>query len=313
MTTARGQPPEPPEPPGTAVRYRWPEGKRCAVVLSFDVDAESGYVFRYPEAAATRLDELEERRFGVRTGVPRILRLLERYALPATFFVPGYTLVHHTAAVRPIFEAGYELGCHGNVHEAVHTLDAAAERRILGEQLDLYEQILGVRPTGYRSPSWSLNVRTPGLLKEFGFRYDSSLMGDDVPYFLETPHGRLAEVPVQWLLDDAPFYRHVYGASNAIAEPDRVVGQWIQEFRGMYRERACYVLTMHPCYTGRASRLDGLERLIRAIRREPGVWFATAGQVAEWALETGQNAAVHVPLPAAEPPGPGAPSDPVAR
>jgi peptidoglycan/xylan/chitin deacetylase (PgdA/CDA1 family) len=278
-------------------RYRWPEGKQCAVVLSFDVDAESGYVFRNPQEAATRLDEMEERRFGVRTGLPRILRLLERYALPATFFVPGYTIVHHTAAVRTIFDAGFELGCHGNVHEAVHTLDEAAERRILGEQLEIYERTLGVRPRGYRSPSWSLNVRTPALLEEAGFLYDSSLMGDDVPYFVDTPRGRLAEVPVQWLLDDAPFYRHVYGATNAIAEPDRVIGQWIQEFRGMYRENGCFVLTMHPYISGRASRIDGLERLIRVVRQEPGVWFATAMQVAEWALETGQNAAVRVPLP----------------
>ena len=172
------------------MRYRWPEGNHCAVVLSFDVDAESGYVFRHPEEAASRLDEMEERRFGVRTGLPRILRLLERYRLPATFFVPGYTIEHHTAAVRTIVDAGYELGCHGNIHEAVHTLDEAAERRILREQVDIFQRTFGLRPVGYRSPSWSLNVRSPALLEEFGFDYDSSLMGDDVPYFLDTPHGR---------------------------------------------------------------------------------------------------------------------------
>ena len=277
-------------------RYRWPNGARCAVVLSFDVDAESGYVFRYPEEAKSRLDEMEERRFGVRTGLPRILRLLARYSLPATFFVPGYTIVHHTEAVRSIAAAGHELACHGNVHEAVHTLDEAAERRILGEQLDLFQQHLGLRPTGYRSPSWSLNARSPALLREFGFTYDSSLMGDDLPYFLNTPHGRLTEVPVQWLLDDAPFYRHVYGATNAIAEPDRVIRLWTQEFRGMYQESGCFVLTMHPYVSGRAGRLDGLEQLIRAMRAEPDVWFTTCGAVAGWAVETGQNAHVHVPL-----------------
>jgi peptidoglycan-N-acetylglucosamine deacetylase len=279
------------------MRYRWPDGNQCAVVLSFDVDAESGHVFREPEQAATRLDVMEERRFGPRTGVPRILRLLEKYDLPATFFVPGYTIVHHTEVVKTIQAGGYEMGCHGNVHEAVEQLDPDAERRVLGEQLDIYEQYLGIRPRGYRSPSWSVNLRTPALLKEHGFVYDSSLMGDDIPYFVDTPHGRLAEVPIQWLLDDAPFYRHVYGATNALAEPDRVIGQWIQEFRGMYRENGCFVLTMHPYYTGRASRIDGLERLIRAMRQEPGVWFATCMQVAEWAIETGQNADVKVPIP----------------
>jgi peptidoglycan/xylan/chitin deacetylase (PgdA/CDA1 family) len=280
------------------MRYRWPDGKQCAVVLSFDVDAESGLVFREPQSAATRLDEMEERRFGVRTGIPRILRLLEKYSLPASFYVPGYTIAHHTEVIKTIQAAGHEMGCHGNVHEAVHMLDAEAERRVLQEQLEIYERYLGIRPRGYRSPSWSVNVGTPGLLKEFGFVYDSSLMGDDIPYFVDTPHGRLAEVPIQWLLDDAPFYRHVYGAPNQMAEPDRVIGQWIQEFRGMYRENGCFVLTMHPFISGRASRLDGLEQLIRVIRQEPGVWFATCMQVAEWAIETNQNADVKVPFPA---------------
>jgi peptidoglycan/xylan/chitin deacetylase (PgdA/CDA1 family) len=278
------------------MRYRWPGDNQCAVVLSFDVDAESGHVFREPREAATRLDTMEERRFGVRTGLPRILRLLEKYGLPATFYVPGYTIVHHTGAVKAVQAAGHEMGCHGNVHEAVDMLDAEEERRVLQEQLDIYEQHLGIRPKGYRSPSWSVNLRTPRLLKEFGFVYDSSLMGDDLPYFVDTPHGPLAEVPVQWLLDDAPFYRHVYGASNAIAEPDRVIRLWIQEFRGMYRENGCFVLTMHPYISGRAGRMEGLERLIRAMRQEPGVWFATAMQVAQWAIETGQNADLKVPL-----------------
>jgi peptidoglycan/xylan/chitin deacetylase (PgdA/CDA1 family) len=279
------------------MRYRWPNGNQCAVVLSFDVDAESGLVFSRPDDAATRLDEMEERRFGVRTGVPRILRLLEKYGLPCTFYVPGYTIVHHTAAIKTIQAAGYELGCHGNIHEAVHMLDAAAERRVLEEQLEIFEKYLGIRPKGYRSPSWSVNVRTPGLLKEFGFVYDSSLMGDDIPYFVDTPHGRLAEVPIQWLLDDAPFYRHVYGATNAIAEPDRVIRLWTQEFQGMYRENGCFVLTMHPWISGRAGRLAGLEQLIRTMRQEPGVWFATTMQVAEWAIETNQNAELRVPIP----------------
>src|SRR3954464_8512334 len=186
-----------------ATRYRWPNGAQCAVTLSWDVDAESGYVYRFPHEAATQLDQMEERRFGVRTGVPRILRLLEKYSLPATFFVPGYTIEHHTNAVKSIRDAGFEMACHGNVHETLDPLDEAAERRILKEQLDIYEQHLGIRPTGYRSPSWSLNNRSPALLKEAGFLYDRSLRGDDIPFCVGPPPGARAEVPIQWLLDDA--------------------------------------------------------------------------------------------------------------
>ena len=281
------------------MRYRWPNGNQCAVVFSVDPDAESGLVYNKPHEAATRLDEMEERRFGVRTGIPRILRLLDKYQLPSTWFVPGYTIVHHTEVIRTVQASGCELGAHGNVHEAPHDLDDAAERRVMEEQLEIFDRYLGVRPKGYRAPSASVKLGTPALLKEFGFVYHSNLMGDDIPYFIDTPHGRLVEVPTSWLLNDAPFYRHVYGAPNQMAEPDRVIGQWIQEFEGMYEENGCYMMLIHPWISGRASRIAGLERLIRAIREKPGVWFATALEVAEWALETGQNTEVKVPIPQA--------------
>lgn len=276
------------------VRYRWPNGNQCAVVFSVDPDAESGLVYTKPDEAATRLDGMEERRFGPRVGVDRVLRLFEQYDVPSTWFIPGYTIVHHTEVVKRIQASGVELGAHGNVHEPPHELDAAAERRVMQEQLDLFQQHLGVRPKGYRAPGASLKVGTPALLKEFGFVYHSNLMGDDIPYFVDTPHGKLVEIPTSWLLNDAPFYRHVYGAPNQMAEPDRVVGQWIQEFQGMYRENGCYVMLVHPWISGRASRIAGLERLIRAIRQEPGVWWATCLEVAQWALETGQNSQVRV-------------------
>lgn len=265
------------------MRYRWPEGYRCAVALTFDVDAESALVFREPEKAARSLAGMEERRFGVRTGIPRILRLLDRYGLRGTFYVPGYTIVHHTASIESIRDAGHELGAHGNVHESLDTLTDEREAAVLNEQLDIWRSYLDYRPTGYRSPSWELNVGTPALLKAHGFVYDSSLMGDDVPYVLETPHGPLVEVPVQWLLDDAPLYRHVSGSTNGIADPDRVIRMWAQEFDGLYQDNGCFVLTMHPWLSGRAGRLLGLEQLVRHMRGLPGVWMTTVGEIAAWA------------------------------
>ena len=94
------------------------------------------------------------------------------------------------------------------------------------------------------------------------------------------------EVPVQWLLDDAPMYRYVPGSGNGIADPDRVIRMWMQEFDGMRGENGCFVLTMHPWISGRAGRLLGLEQLIRHMRATPGVWFATVGEIAEWAVSS---------------------------
>src|SRR5205823_10150288 len=272
---------------GGSMRYRWPKGRQSAAVLSFDFDAESGFLFREPEKATRSLADLEERRFGPRVGVDRILRLLDRLRLRASFFIPGWTAVNHLPQCTRIRDAGHEIGAHGNVHEAVGSLDAAREKAVLEAQLAILGDQLGVRPAGYRSPSWEVNVWTPGLLKAQGFLYDSSLMGNDVPYDLETADGPLAEVPVQWLLDDAPLFRHVYGATNAIADPGRVLQMWSKEFAAMHRENGCFVLTCHPFISGRASRVALLEELVLAMRRVRGVWFATCEEVARWHAKQG--------------------------
>jgi peptidoglycan-N-acetylglucosamine deacetylase len=161
-------------------------------------------------------------------------------------------------------------------------LDEAQEKAVMQQQLAILKDQLGVRPAGYRSPSWDVNVWTPGLLKTNGFLYDSSLMGNDVPYDIDTPQGPLTEIPVQWIMDDAPLFRHVYGATNAIADPGRVLQMWSKEFRGMHRENGCFVLTCHPFVSGRASRIDLIEDLVRVMRKDKGVWFTTCEEAARW-------------------------------
>jgi peptidoglycan-N-acetylglucosamine deacetylase len=272
------------------MRYAWPDGQRSAAVLSFDFDAESGFIFREPEKAKRSLADLEERRFGPRVGVDRILRMLDRLRLRASFFIPGWTVVNHLPQCKRIRDAGHEIGAHGNVHEAVGSLNEVQEKAVMAEQLRILADQLGVKPAGYRSPSWDVNVWTPGLLKAHGFVYDSSLMGNDIPYDVPTPEGPLTEVPVQWIMDDAPLFRHVYGATNAIADPARVLQMWSKEFLGMHRENGCFVLTCHPFVSGRASRVALIEELVVYMRRQRGVWFTTCEDVARWHDTRGRSA-----------------------
>src|SRR2546427_2425406 len=119
------------------MRYQWPRRSRSAAVLSFDLDAESGFLFREPEKAKKSLADLEERRFGPRVGVDRILRMLDRLRLRASFYIPGWTVMHHLPQCKRIRDAGHEIGAHGNVHEAVATLDQAQEQGGLAEPLRL--------------------------------------------------------------------------------------------------------------------------------------------------------------------------------
>jgi peptidoglycan/xylan/chitin deacetylase (PgdA/CDA1 family) len=264
------------------MRYRWPDGKQCAAVLSFDFDAESGFYFREPEKAKRSLGDLEERRFGPRVGVDRILRMMDRLKIRASFYIPGWTVEHHPAPSKRIRDAGHEIGAHGNMHEAVSFLDQEQEEKIMRDQLAILKEGLGVVPRGYRSPSWDVNTWTPGILKRHGFLYDTSLMGNDIPYEIDSEEGPIIELPIQWLLDDAPLFRHVYGATNAIADPGRVLQMWSQEFAGMHAENGAFILTCHPFVSGRASRIQLMEDLVAYMRKFRGVWFTTCDEIAKW-------------------------------
>ena len=107
-----------------------------------------------------------------------------------------------------------------------------------------------------------------------------------MPYEIDSAQGPLVEVPVQWLLDDAPLFRHVYGATNAIADPGRVLQMWQKEFAAMHEENGCFVLTCHPFVSGRASRIALLEELVSFMKKKRGVWFTTCDEVARWHAKT---------------------------
>ena len=68
---------------------KWKNGARCAVMISFDVDGESPWILRDP-ALAERPLHMGMGAYGPKTGMPRILRILDRYDLKCGFFIPGW-------------------------------------------------------------------------------------------------------------------------------------------------------------------------------------------------------------------------------
>ena len=90
-------------------------------------------------------------------------------------------------------------------------------------------------------------------------------MGDDAPYLLnpDDPAKRMVEVPIHWVLDDAPNFVYAPSANRMgpMRNPEEVFGTWAAEFEGLYRYGRSFNLTMHPQYIGRPGRLLMLERL----------------------------------------------------
>ena len=260
----------------------WPGDVRCVVMLGFDVDGVSGAISRNPEVA--RLPSLMSmREYGPSVAVPRILDLLDTFEIKASFYIPGYVAETHQAMVVDIGQRGHEIAHHGYMHEPPASMTRRQEEEVIDKGIAALERITHERPRGYRAPSWELSEHSLSLLAARGFLYDSSLMGDDVPYLVDAGGARLVEIPVHWELDDAPYFNYApaSGLRNLMASPEHVYQVWSAAFEGAHHHGRSFVLTMHPFVIGRPGRLRMLERLVRYIREFPGVEFMRAVDVAE--------------------------------
>jgi peptidoglycan/xylan/chitin deacetylase (PgdA/CDA1 family) len=277
------------------------EHRAATLCLTFDVDAESVMLAADP-LLERRASLMSHQRYGPRVGVPRILALLERLGVRATFFVPGATADRHPDVVAAILEAGHEVGHHGYLHESLVGVDESAERKYLELGLEALERVGGVVPLGYRAPWWEATDHTRALLVEYGFRYDTSFFDADVPYWIDTARGRLLEVPVAWALDDwerYAFWPEVTG-DGRIDRPSVVAEAWFEEIQGLAAVGGTAVLTMHPFLSGRPARAAALERLVERVRTETNVVLATLAEVlsvhermsrSDWGDQSGKRGA----------------------
>jgi len=254
---------------------RWPEEFKCTVVLSFDFDAESDELRTAPE----KIVPLTKGKYGATVGLDRIFRTLEDLSLPATFFVPGWVAENYPERTREMDKRGFEVAGHGYLHEKVSELGLDGERRVLKKSVEGVRKVIGRRPVGYRAPWFDLSKHSLTLLSEAGFEYDSSLMNQDLPFFVRRARSKakpLLELPVEWCLDDYPAFE-MYRKS-----PREVREIWQAEFDGLYAESSLMVLTMHPECIGRASRISMFGEFVQYMKSKSGVWFTTAGEVSRW-------------------------------
>jgi peptidoglycan/xylan/chitin deacetylase (PgdA/CDA1 family) len=264
----------------------WPNGAKVAVCLSFDIDNESPTLAQ----GITLPVPLSGEQYGAIQGMPRILELLARENLPASFYTPAVSAILAPEMIPAIMKSGrHEIGVHGWIHESLPDLDdAAEEERLLRQVVAYVTKVTGGRPVGTRAPSWAFSNYTIDILRKVGgFEYDSSLMAMDEPYELMS-NGRdtgIIELPVDWIQDDGLYF----GPTGTMPSADLVYQTFQEEFDRAYKEGTMFMLTMHPHISGHRSRIDQLEKLIGHMKSKPGVWFATGQQIADYIKRAGPS------------------------
>jgi peptidoglycan-N-acetylglucosamine deacetylase len=269
----------------------WKGGAACAVALSFDSDHETSDL-RYGGKSLSRISQGQ---YGARVGVPRILKVLERHTVPATFFMPAVSAMLHPYEARAVTEAGHEIGLHSWIHEYNSSLDHDTERDLALRARDVLHRLSGQMPVGMRTASWDFSPWTLKIIREMGLLYDSSLMADDEPYELvqEGEPTGIVELPVEWIRDDAVYFNMDRGSSlRPYSGPQMVFDIFRRELEAAFEEGGLFLLTMHPHHIGHRSRIWILDEIIRAAKAKGGVWFATHAEIAAWcAAEAGMTPA----------------------
>jgi len=262
-----------------------PDSPRLTVALTFDHDAISDSVRRGDPPV-----KFSHAEFGPRVGLPRIIDLLEREGIAATWFVPGHSLETFTDNTQAIIGGGHELACHGWFHEDFSELSAEEQAAVLGRSVEAVRRVSGAPPKGFRAPYWALGRESLDLVVEAGFQYDSSLMADDYrPYRVRQndahsveqgttfgTEGPLIEVPVYWTLDDWPLFEPGDNGRDGMRPPSQVLEIWLAELRYAHANApgGLLTVTMHPECIGRGHRMAMLEQFIGECRKLDGVVFS---------------------------------------
>lgn len=269
----------------------WKNNQRCAVMLSFDLDSDTTWKngnIDYPNGEKY-IKSLSIGQYGPKRAVERILKLLKKYDLKATFFIPGKVAEENPELIKEIDKEGHEIGHHGYTHERFFDKSVEDQIEIIEKTQEIYKKIINKRAVGFRTPSGDWTVETPKLLFERGFLYSSSMRGDDRPYntIIENRKTNFIEIPTRWELDDYVAMAYNYfpeepSGLDRISGYDQVLDNFIREFDGYYKYGLCFVPMMHPQVIGTPGHIQILDKLIAHILKKRDVWFATGSEIANW-------------------------------
>jgi peptidoglycan/xylan/chitin deacetylase (PgdA/CDA1 family) len=260
----------------------WPNGARVAVALTFTVNNSAGNFARGDSAVV----QLTGGEFGAIVGLPRVLDVLDRHGVPATFFIPAAAAIVDPEMISEIVKRGrHEIGAMGWSDENPLAINnAAEEERLLTKAVDYLTKAAGIKPVGARGPASVASLHTLGILKRNGFLYDSTLAAMDEPYelVLDGQPSGLVELPISRILDDQPALSAPRFGPSTLPSPELVFETFRDDFDAAYREGTMFLLTLHPHLVGMRSRIGYFDDLIAYITSKPNVWFATGSQIARY-------------------------------
>jgi peptidoglycan/xylan/chitin deacetylase (PgdA/CDA1 family) len=268
----------------TSTLQRWPDDRTGALAISimfeqWDAGVAPGLGPMGNPLPAGALDHqaVSWADYGWRTGVWSVLELLEKERLPATFYVSGILADTAPDALRAIAEAGHEIAGHSWAQNRIPALITPEEERAeIARCTEALSAVSGQRPRGWISPRCTPSARTSELLAGSGYEWHGDVFDADLPYWRETPEGRIVALPFGMEINDLPMTVR-YG------QPTReLVSSFAFEASTLAAGRRLgYVdVTLHAHVGCRPAGLQALTEIIAEARRLD-FWIATRGDLVD--------------------------------
>jgi peptidoglycan/xylan/chitin deacetylase (PgdA/CDA1 family) len=266
---------------------RWPDGKRIAIMLAFDLDAETMWT-THGDGSVGHITNLSRGAYGPKQGIPRILAMLDAWDIKATFFIPGIVAESYPDVVRAIAKAGHDIGYHGYLHEESSTTPYAEEDATMRKAEKIIFDICGKKLLGHRAPGGVIHDYSLRLFLEHGYIYSSNWRDCDGPFIHEIEGKRvpLVELPKDSVFDDTAydFYTDTPPERYGLKSPREMEEVWKDEFDSLAEEGRMINFVLHPQFMGRVSRIAMLSELVGYMKAH-GAWFDTNANVAQYVLK----------------------------
>ncbi len=266
----------------------WPDGARCAALITFNLDAGLFLTALHPgeRPESTGIGSIVDNSYAFRTR--RLLDILEKRGVRATFFVPGSVAAARTELVREIASRGHEIAVRGWAAENLALLPEEEQRRLIFKSANAVREACGKSPAGFRMPDGEISPKTLEFVYEAGMSYSSSLCDDDRPYAHSLPGGaKLVEIPAHWSICDMTYFTFNFWPTvplgqDRIACFRKVLENWKWEYDAFFDEGLCWVLQLDPYASGEPGHVFVVEDILDHIAEKGGAWFATCAQVADF-------------------------------
>lgn len=217
--------------------------------------------------------------YGMRAGMPRILKLFADRGLPASTSFNAGVIDAYPQAAEAMLKADWEFIGHGIHQKAVSHADGGEEALIAGA-LDKVERFTGKRPRGWLSPGLRETVDSPDLFKKHGLEYVCDWVVDDQPAWMTTKHGPLVAMPYNIEINDSIIYAIERHATGEMARRLEFTLRLFEQ-ESLFTPRVL-AIGLHPHLIAVPHRLHELVRMIDLLQASPVVTFTTGSAICDW-------------------------------